>query len=303
VRVTAGTNFHTVIPDRVYRSAQLNDGTLRQIVKDRDIRTVINLRGCCPQFLWYRQERETLEELGVAQMDINFSSTLVPSVTAMRQLVDTLSTCEYPVLLHCRRGADRTGLAAAVAVLLDSEANPGGARGQLSWRYGHVASGRSGDLHLVLDMYQVWLAQEGKLHHPELLRRWADEHYLPGPFWAAIEPLEVPARLEFGKPAAARFRVHNRSHFPWQFKQGANCGMHLRYLLRTEDRQTAYLGGAGFFEQTLLPGESLELTLSLPAVRKPGRYHLLVDMAEEAQCWFFLVGSPPFETELIVGRE
>jgi hypothetical protein len=206
------------------------------------------------------------------------------------------------VLLHCRRGADRSGLAAAACLLLD-DTDVGAARNQLSWRFGHVALGRSGDLNQVLDMYNAWLNQRNEAHRPELFRHWALEHYRPGPYWAFIEPLEVPEKLMFGKPAAARFRVHNRSQFPWQFKKGLSYGYHLRYLLRTDDRKLAWTGGAGYFEHVLPAGESIELTLNLPAIRKPGRYHLRVDMAEENTCWFFMVGSPTFETELVVGRE
>lgn len=302
-RVIVGTNFHTVLPGRVYRSAQLDEKDLRRYVAQHGIRTVVNLRGECPQFGWYQTERTTLAELGVIHRDINFSSTLVPAVSEFRELVETLTTCEYPLLIHCRRGADRTGLASAICLLLASDADPENSRSQMDWRYGHFEAGRSGRLHLVLDMYKAWLAAEGKVHQPELFQYWVLHEYQPGPFWARIEPLDVPAQLPHGKPVAARFRVHNLSRFPWQFKQGANCGMHLRFLLTNRDEEVRLTGGAGYFEHTLQPGESIELTLSLPAVRKPGTYDLKVDMADEQQCWFFMVGSTPYETELTVPRE
>jgi hypothetical protein len=229
-----------------------------------------------------------------------FSSYLVPGVEEFRELVRVLDRCEYPVLLHCRRGADRTGLASAVALLLHTDAEPEETRRQLSWRFGHLSFGRSGGLHLVLDMYKAWLAQDGKLHRPELFRTWVLEYYQPGPFWAEIEPLQVPTRLQVKKPVAARFRIHNRSHFPWQLRQAANVGMHLHWLVRNEDHSNAWQGGAGYFDAVVLSGESIELTIGLPSISKPGKYELLVDMGDEVHGWFFLVGSKPFVTELIV---
>jgi protein tyrosine phosphatase (PTP) superfamily phosphohydrolase (DUF442 family) len=106
-----GTNFHAVVPGKIYRSAQLKAETLAEIVRRYGLRSVINLRGCCPEFDWYQQERQTLQSLNVRQYDIRFSYRAPPPVPELRNLVQVLSDCEKPVLLHCRRGADRTGLA------------------------------------------------------------------------------------------------------------------------------------------------------------------------------------------------
>ena len=44
-RVFAGSNRHTVIPGRVYRSAQPSADDLREQIETVGIRTVLNLRG------------------------------------------------------------------------------------------------------------------------------------------------------------------------------------------------------------------------------------------------------------------
>src|SRR5262249_45918260 len=46
-RVLFGGNLHAVVPGRVYRSGQMSSDKLAQVVRAYDIRTVINLRGCC----------------------------------------------------------------------------------------------------------------------------------------------------------------------------------------------------------------------------------------------------------------
>jgi hypothetical protein len=232
--------------------------------------------------------------------EINFSSYLVPGVPEVHKLVWALETAEQPALIHCRRGSDRTGLAAAVALLLHSDEGLRDSWQQLHWRYGHLEFSRSGALHQVLVQYEEWLAKHGKQHAPHLAKTWLLEHYRPGPYWAEIVPLEAPTELKLRQPELARFRVYNRSAYPWQFKQSDNSGFHLHFLLRSEDRSIGYLGGAGYFDEELLPGEFIDLQFSLPAVKDAGKYDLLVDMGHEGHCWFFLVGSEPFAQEIVV---
>jgi protein tyrosine phosphatase (PTP) superfamily phosphohydrolase (DUF442 family) len=303
VYVVFDDNLHSVIPQQVYRSAQLDAPTLERVVSRYGIRSVLNLRGHCPGEAWYQAESNVLRRREVAQYDVALSSSMVPGVSEMRNLVGVLETAERPLLIHCRRGSDRTGLVCAMGLLLQEGTPPRQALGQLSWRYGHVPFGSTGRLRWVLDWYQEWLAETRQEHTPARFRDWATRVYRPGPYWARLEPLEVPTQLPLGRRLAARFRVHNCSRYPWRFTRAASYGFHLRYLLRTKDRALAYTGGAGYREETLWPGQSIELTLSLPAVRRPGRYELLVDMAEDSATWFSLLGSPAYRTELTVAAE
>ena len=48
------------------------------------------------------------------------------------------------------------------------------------------------------------------------------------------------------------------------------------------------------------PNESVELTLVLPALHEPGRYHLQIDLVDEQQCAFYQAGSELWEQELEV---
>ncbi len=299
-RVVLGDNSHEVVPGKVYRCAQPDAQKLRAIVEKHGIRTVINLRGACPLSAWYGPECQVLDELRVARHDVPLSSAGLPAVAEFRRLAAALEGCSYPVLLHCRRGADRTGLVSALCRLLHTEDDVPAARQQLSLRYGHFPIGETAVLHQVLDMYEEWLARKGTPHRPELLRQWVLNDYKPAHRWAELEPLEAPEQLPFGRPVAARFRVHNRSESVWRLAKEPNRGVHLMCLIRKPDLSQAWLDGAGFFEAVVPPGGSIELTLALPAIRTPGKYIMTVDMADPDGGWFFLTGSPRFEREIEV---
>jgi protein tyrosine/serine phosphatase len=298
--VILGRNLHEVSPGQIYRSAQLSPSDLRGIVEKNKIRTVINLRGCCPEMGWYQDERATLHELGVTEYDITFSSYVWPGVAELQQLVEVLKTCAYPILIHCRRGADRTGMASAAAMLLKTDSSLRQARRQLSWRYGHVSFSRTNVHDQVFDLYHTWLRQSHRQHKPELFYQWIMEDYRPGHCWAEIEPLEVPQELVLGRPAAARYRVHNRGLLPWHFRQSANTGVHLHFVMGQLDGKAFEAGAAGYFDADVAPGDSIDLTICLPPLRVRGRYQLMVDMGDEQCCWFSLVGSMPLSMELDV---
>jgi hypothetical protein len=56
---------------------------------------------------------------------------------------------------------------------------------------------------------------------------------------------------------------------------------------------------AGLQDAVVPPGDSIDLTVAIPPLRKPGRYRLQIDIVDEQQCWFYQTGSQPLEVELI----
>lgn len=296
-----GTNLHTVVPGQIYRSAQLEPRELAEVVERLGIRTVINLRGYSPGFDWYEREKETLQRLGVKHWDVRLSYRSPPAVPELQRLVKALTSSERPILMHCRRGADRTGLASSIAVLLE-----GGrveqARGQLSIYYGWFPLGGPKRLPQVLDWYVSWLHEQGLSHNPEQFQRWAEEIYRPGHLWAEIVPMHIPKRWSVGQSVPATFRVINRSPLAWQLRTSPRVGVHLRAWLLPDDweitdpAQLANLptDAAGFFEDTIRPGEAREIRLGLPRTSAAGHYLLLVDLVDAKDGPFCIYGSPAF---------
>src|SRR5438105_3527064 len=79
-RIMVLGNFHSVVPGRVFRSAQLSDAELDAVIQNHGIRTVVNLRGCCNPYPWYLDECRATHRRGVNQEDIGFSAGRLPSV-------------------------------------------------------------------------------------------------------------------------------------------------------------------------------------------------------------------------------
>jgi hypothetical protein len=296
-------NLHAVIPGQVYRCGQLSGETLERIVAERKIRTVVNLRGCSVPSPWYLEECRATHHLNVGQEDICFSANRLPSIHELRRLVEVLDRAEYPILLHCRHGADRTGLASAIVLLLQSDTNLDEARGQLAARFGHVSFGRIRFLDRFLELYSLWLESRKLDHSPTHFREWIATENFPGEGCCAIEVLQWPEQLACGEPGSLRVRIHNTGITPWQFRAGTNAGFHAGFILFDEQDQALAYGRAGLFDALVAPGQSVDLTVVFPAVRIPGKYRLLVDMVDEPQGWFYQLGSEPLEVEITVGSD
>jgi len=297
-RVVLGDNLHTVIPGRVYRCAQQSGPELEQTMRRYGIRTVVNLRGCCAPLPWYLDECRATHHQEVAQEDICFSAGRMPSLSELRHLLEVLDRTAYPILIHCRRGADRTGLVSAILLLLQTDASLAQARRQLGLRYGHVAIGRPAYLDQFLDFYATWLREHGRSHSPMAFRRWLERDCQPGGCGATLEPLALPTRVPCGQPFALQVRARNTGTIVWRLQAGSNAGIHAGFLLWDPAGQLVASGRAGLFDATVAPGQSIDLTIALPRLKVPGRYRLWVDMVDEQQCWFYQMGSEPLEQEL-----
>ena len=105
------------------------------MVQQYGIRTVINLRGCCEPAEWYLNQSRVLSKYQVSQEDLGCSAGRLPSTQMIQELVHVLEQTEYPILVHCHRGIDRTGLVIAVALMLHSDIDLDEALNQLTIKY------------------------------------------------------------------------------------------------------------------------------------------------------------------------
>jgi protein tyrosine phosphatase (PTP) superfamily phosphohydrolase (DUF442 family) len=178
LRVTLGSNFHTVVDRRCYRAAQPSGDSLEAYIHQYAIRTVINLRGPNPGEDWFDEEEQAARRCGVTFVSVNLSASHKPQEQEVRNLVDTFDQCPLPILVHCNSGSDRSGFASACFLLLKSNATLEEARAQLSLRFGHFSWSRAGCQSQILDTYQEWLESQDLVHRPDHFRHWARAIYV-----------------------------------------------------------------------------------------------------------------------------
>jgi protein tyrosine phosphatase (PTP) superfamily phosphohydrolase (DUF442 family) len=279
-RVLFGTNVHTVIPGRVYRSAQLDGDNLTRFIEEKGIRTVVNLRGTGPSTEWYMAEARATHAAGICQEDISLSAKRLPAPDEIRRLIDVLDHTDYPIVAHCQQGADRTGLVATAALLLMTDATVAEARRQLWPRYGHISAGRTAVIDRFFDFYEAWLESKGKAHTSDLFRYWATREYCPGPYRAKLTLLGPAPEIAAGRGFTLTIRAENISIEPWTFHPGAAGGIRLRYQLYTPQGTRLYIGHAGHLGATVPPGEFISLAAGFPPVAAPGKYVVHADLLD-----------------------
>jgi len=135
-------NFHQIAP-QVYRSNQPSAKQLQAIHRRTGLASVLNLRGNSAQS-FYLFEAEVCAELGITLIDLPMSATTAPSRKNLETLYKTLQTVQKPVLIHCKSGADRTGLAAVMYLLLIERRPFAEAKRQLGLTYLHIANSAAG---------------------------------------------------------------------------------------------------------------------------------------------------------------
>lgn len=150
-------NFHPVVPGEVYRSAQVTPASLQAFRAETGIRSILNLRGPHAGAPWYDREVATAEELGIAHFDFAMSDRRVLPPGDIARLVALMRDAPKPLLIHCKAGADRTGLAAALYLAEIAGVAAERAEGQLSIRYGHVGIP---EVSIAWPMNQTWEAFE-----------------------------------------------------------------------------------------------------------------------------------------------
>lgn len=154
----AYNNRHKVSPD-VWRSAQPAPHHVRWAAR-RGIKTVVNLRG--EQSFGTRWlEQRACAANGIKLLDLPLGSREAPSRQQLHAIKDLLGRVEFPILVHCKSGADRAGLMSVMVRHVHDGQNIDAARHQLSWRYGHIASADTGVLDAVFTRYLEDAAKSG----------------------------------------------------------------------------------------------------------------------------------------------
>ena len=130
-------NFHAVQEGAFYRSAQLDKEELHRVIRDHRIRSVLNLRGAHPGQSWYDEEIAASQALGVTHYDYSLSAHRFVTGQQIGEMLDIIRKAPKPLLVHCKSGADRTGLVSALYRFAEEGASVDRADRELSLVYGH----------------------------------------------------------------------------------------------------------------------------------------------------------------------
>lgn len=164
-------NRHRLSPE-AWRAAQPLPHQIRDLPR-RGIKTIVNLRGPTSSST-YTNEVAACAAAGLKLVDFRIRSRAAPTRAELLAARDLFATLEYPILMHCKSGADRVGLMSALYLHTRRDVPIEKARRQLSLRYGHIRQADTGILDQVLDSYLDYAR-----HTPIAFYRWVETVYDP----------------------------------------------------------------------------------------------------------------------------
>ncbi len=160
------------ISDCAWRAAQPAPHHIRRFSKS-GIRTIINLRGerqCGSYWL----EQAACDRYGIKLINFQVRSRAAPTPEELKAARSLFETIDYPILMHCKSGADRAGIMSVLYRFFHEGVPLDVAKNELSIRYGHIRQADTGILDYFFERY---LADNAERPMPFL--DWVDTVYDP----------------------------------------------------------------------------------------------------------------------------
>ncbi|HEX7074440.1 MAG TPA: sulfur transferase domain-containing protein [Hyphomicrobiaceae bacterium] len=158
--------------EQAWRSAQPAPHQIRAMARD-GIRTIVNLRGEHPCGSYWLEE-EACRRYGIALVNFRVRSRAAPSRSELRGARELFERIEYPMLMHCKSGADRAGLMSVLYRHFREGVPLEIAKKELSLRFGHIRQADTGVLDYFFDRYLQDTAER-----PMPFLEWVDKVYDP----------------------------------------------------------------------------------------------------------------------------
>ena len=168
------------VTDQFERQSHPTPWSVAQAAR-RGIKTIINLRGdnhLGSSLL----SKEACQRHGITLINFKTYSRRAPSKELILAAKDLFDKIEYPVMVHCKSGADRAGIFSALYLMLHEGASVEQAKRQLHWRYGHVRLTNTGILDCFLEAYE-----QANRDHPMDFLHWVEQEYDPAAVTAAFK--------------------------------------------------------------------------------------------------------------------
>jgi len=165
-------NFYP-IGTKAFRSNHPSPRFIKKLKTKYGVQTIINLRGA-NKTGQYMLEKEACEREGVALVDVPFSSREAPPKASIHKLFNIFDTVKYPILLHCKSGADRAGIG-SVLYEFHIEGIPIQQSKQLRLKFGHIKGSETGVLDLFIKTWANYNQQNPEIAFID----WVDNTYDP----------------------------------------------------------------------------------------------------------------------------
>ena len=174
-------NFFEVAPG-VYRANQPSPKRLEEYAQ-LGVKTIINLRGASglPP---HQFEAETCQALGLALIDVpDLSARHAPGAEVLLHVIEVLRTADKPLIIHCKSGADRTSLVAAIYALMFTQASIAEARRHFGLRFIHFKWTKAGIMDHIIDLFEAATEKKPTLTFED----WVRDAYNADEIQAAFE--------------------------------------------------------------------------------------------------------------------
>jgi len=178
------------IDEQMYRSAQPSPRDIRNWA-NQGLKTIINLRGLRNnerQPGYWHLERQACRAAGIEMVDLRAYSREAPKPEFLLKIDELFQTLQYPALMHCKSGADRAGLGGFLYKFLKLGQPLEEAREQLSLKYGHIKSGKTGVLDHFIDTYAQVAQDDGVDPNREHFLDWVNNRYDRDAIKASFKP-------------------------------------------------------------------------------------------------------------------
>lgn len=166
----------------MYRENQPSPKRIEKLAK-QGIKTILNLRGESDKG-YYALEKEACEKHGIKLIDFRMYSRDTPKKDRIHGLKEIFDAIEYPAMMHCKSGADRTGITGVLYRHFRMGIPIEEAIEQLRFKYLHVKAGKTGMLDFFFNDY-IEYAKSNDIGFLE----WVDTVY---------DPADVKARFMSG---------------------------------------------------------------------------------------------------------
>ena len=168
----------------MYRENQPSPKRIALLAED-GIKTILNLRAESPKG-FYLLEEEACQKHGIKLVNFRVYSRDVHTREKIRAAKALFPTLEYPVMMHCKSGADRTGFMGVLYRHFHMGDSIEQAMEQLSFKYLHIKEGKTGMLDFFFNDYLKYAAQEKEAGRDAEFIDWVVTVY---------EPADVKARF------------------------------------------------------------------------------------------------------------